>query len=378
MLVDPVRRPSTGAADLARDRLDRAALGELGFEPVAIHDDTNTSSCAGRNFWLTAGGGGSRRAPSGARRRGLRCALAPVAGGGDLAVEAVEVELEGLELELGGGGLELAGADDDASATSRASSSPSPGGRRPGARGGRAGARRRGGSRGGEDGVEVGGGEPLLALLGQRDAVGEEALARAARRRSTAWAGSVGGPSRRRPPTASAGDAHGGAGRGPVAHGALDEIRRDAEPARRQLDEARRAGCLVGSGSMTARDLRRAPRRAAPCRSSARSTAKRANGTARRAARASRSAPPPPPRCRPGRRPAAAARCGTRRGVARSSRGAAPSPRPAPGPPRRRPGTAAPSAPGAGARSPAARVSAVPIAPTALAKPAWWSAITSV
>src|SRR4051812_18667947 len=35
------------------------------------------------------------------------------AGGGDLAVEAVEIELEGLELERGGGGVELARAEDD-------------------------------------------------------------------------------------------------------------------------------------------------------------------------------------------------------------------------------------------------------------------------
>ena len=34
-------------------------------------------------------------------------------GGGDLAVEAVEVELERLELERGGGRVELAGAQDD-------------------------------------------------------------------------------------------------------------------------------------------------------------------------------------------------------------------------------------------------------------------------
>ena len=38
---------------------------------------------------------------------------AGVDGGGDLAVEAVEVELEGLELERGGGGVEPAGVDDD-------------------------------------------------------------------------------------------------------------------------------------------------------------------------------------------------------------------------------------------------------------------------
>jgi hypothetical protein len=35
-----------------------------------------------------------------------------VRGGGDAAVEVVEVELEGLELELGRRGVELAGADD--------------------------------------------------------------------------------------------------------------------------------------------------------------------------------------------------------------------------------------------------------------------------
>ena len=40
-------------------------------------------------------------------------ALAARPGGGDLAVEAVEVELERLELEGGRGGVELAGAEDD-------------------------------------------------------------------------------------------------------------------------------------------------------------------------------------------------------------------------------------------------------------------------
>ena len=38
---------------------------------------------------------------------------AGVDGGGDLAVEAVEVELEGLELEGGRRGVEPAGVDDD-------------------------------------------------------------------------------------------------------------------------------------------------------------------------------------------------------------------------------------------------------------------------
>ena len=38
---------------------------------------------------------------------------AGVDGGGDLAVEAMEVELERLQLEGGGGGVELAGAQDD-------------------------------------------------------------------------------------------------------------------------------------------------------------------------------------------------------------------------------------------------------------------------
>jgi hypothetical protein len=41
------------------------------------------------------------------------CLSAVAAGGGDAAVEVVEVELEGLELQFGRGGLELARADNE-------------------------------------------------------------------------------------------------------------------------------------------------------------------------------------------------------------------------------------------------------------------------
>jgi hypothetical protein len=93
---------------------------------------------------------------------------------GDAAVEAVEVELEGLELELGGRRVELAGADDELGdeagerlvalrqlAGGRAEAAAEVAGRAPG-------------GRGGEHLVEVRLPEPLLPLVGQREAVGQE------------------------------------------------------------------------------------------------------------------------------------------------------------------------------------------------------------
>src|SRR4051794_12300343 len=46
VLVHPIRDGRRRAARLTRNRLDRASLGELRGERVAIHPDTNTSSCA--------------------------------------------------------------------------------------------------------------------------------------------------------------------------------------------------------------------------------------------------------------------------------------------------------------------------------------------
>ena len=96
------------------------------------------------------------------------------AGAGDQAVEAGEVELEGLELELGRRGLELSGADDELGdeAGERLVAA-----REVGGRGAQAAAEVLGGSAGGwrgEQVVEVGVGQPALALVGQREAVGEE------------------------------------------------------------------------------------------------------------------------------------------------------------------------------------------------------------
>src|SRR4051812_25298414 len=96
------------------------------------------------------------------------------AGGGDAAVEVVEVELERLELELGRRGLELAGADDELrdQAGQGLVARWELAGRRAQAAaevlGGAAGLGR------GEEFVEVGGGEAGLPFVRQREAVGEE------------------------------------------------------------------------------------------------------------------------------------------------------------------------------------------------------------
>src|SRR4051812_15491304 len=92
---------------------------------------------------------------------------------GDLAVEAVEVELEGLELERGRGGVGLAGAEDDLrDQLGELGGVADDGGRvlevAPEALGGEA------GQRGREHGVEVGGRQLLLSQLRQGDAEREE------------------------------------------------------------------------------------------------------------------------------------------------------------------------------------------------------------
>ena len=96
------------------------------------------------------------------------------AGAGDQAVQAGEVELERLELELRGGRLELAGADDELG--DQAGERLVAGGRS--AAGVRTRPRRYSAARRvigrGEELVEVGLGEAALALLGEREAVGEE------------------------------------------------------------------------------------------------------------------------------------------------------------------------------------------------------------
>ena len=96
------------------------------------------------------------------------------AGARDQAVQAGEVELEGLELELGRGGLELAGADDELGdqAGERLVAR-----REVGGRGAEAAAQVLGGAaghRGGEELLEVGVAQALLALGGQGEAVGQE------------------------------------------------------------------------------------------------------------------------------------------------------------------------------------------------------------
>src|SRR3954452_4687749 len=105
---------------------------------------------------LTLRGEGADRALAGTR-----------AGGGDLAVEAVQIELEGLELERRRRGVELARAQDDLRDELGEL-------RRVGEDGGRAGeaaAEALGGEAGerrSEDGVEVGLGELGLAQFGKR------------------------------------------------------------------------------------------------------------------------------------------------------------------------------------------------------------------
>ena len=71
--------------------------------------DTNTSSCAGRNQLEAVADRVEDLLALGGEVVDALAALG--AGGGDAAVEVVEVELERLELELGGRRLELAGAD---------------------------------------------------------------------------------------------------------------------------------------------------------------------------------------------------------------------------------------------------------------------------
>jgi hypothetical protein len=68
-LRDPMPNRRGVLPHLLRDRLDRPSLRQPRLEPCSFHDP-NTSSCVGRNFGSTAGGGGSRRARAGARRRG--------------------------------------------------------------------------------------------------------------------------------------------------------------------------------------------------------------------------------------------------------------------------------------------------------------------
>src|SRR4051794_22909792 len=94
-------------------------------------------------------------------------------GGGDLAVEAVEVELEGFELERGGRRVELAGAQDDLWDELGELGGVGEDGRRAGevaseALGGKPGQRR------GEERVEVGLGELGLPQFGEGDAEREE------------------------------------------------------------------------------------------------------------------------------------------------------------------------------------------------------------
>src|SRR4051795_2479543 len=149
-------------------------------------------------------------------------ALASRPGGGDLAVEAVEVELEGLEFEGGRGGVELAGAEDDLrDQLGELGGVADDGGRvleaAPEPLGGEA------GERGREHGVEVGGRQLRLSQLRQGDAEREEralGLLAAVDR----LAGSVGGARR---PAGLNGDRLRAGG----PHGALDEIRRDAKAA---------------------------------------------------------------------------------------------------------------------------------------------------
>ena len=198
-------------------------------------------------------------------------------GGGDLAVEAVEVELEGLELERGRGGVELAGAEDDLrDQLGELGASPMT---EDGccevaaeALGGEA------GERGGEDGVEVGVRELRLAQLGQRDAEGEEgALGLLAA--VEGLAGAV-GRARGDPPDRLGGAAPERRRRGGEPSGrALDELRADPEPARRQLRPGSSRRMPGGSGLMTAPTCEQRLVVVAP-RSSVRSIAKRANGTA--------------------------------------------------------------------------------------------------
>jgi hypothetical protein len=100
-------------------------------------------------------------------------ALAARPGRGDLAVEAMELELERLELERGRGGVELASAEDDLrDQLGELAGFADDGGRvlevAAEALGGKA------GQWGGEDGVEVGGRQLLLSELRQGDAEREE------------------------------------------------------------------------------------------------------------------------------------------------------------------------------------------------------------
>jgi hypothetical protein len=69
VLVHPVRDGRWRAAGLAGDRLDRATFGELGGEQGMVHDDTNTSSCRGRNRGNNRPVSASAGAPAEARFR---------------------------------------------------------------------------------------------------------------------------------------------------------------------------------------------------------------------------------------------------------------------------------------------------------------------
>ena len=248
------------------------------------------------------------------------------AGAGDVAFEAVEVELQRLELELAGRRLERAGADDELGDQPRELVVARRAGSRSGARGGRAGRRRPGASRARRSSrrrrPRPAAARPRRAARGSSARNAPSLCSRRAERgarvdRLGRWRGARRGTGRGRrrggaavaaaaPAAVIAPLPRRGDGRLAAAERVVDELLPQPEAVGDELRRAPAAARSAASARSPApprRASRRCSRRAAPARARPRSAR---SARPRRAARAS------PPRPSAGRRPPGPARPGSR------------------------------------------------------------------